>query len=166
MTNLSNAAESLYTFLKSSRSTSSDALKAVATNRIDRAIFRKSFIAFYTPLWQAHAGSAPVKRQATLHCCDAPLLKSGVGVEKKSCYRVARTSFGAGVAPAEVQRLSRGTVSSTIAMAVSRRATQQESARSAHTFQHTPPCLAIPDLHPVAFQFEGTRLVSVGEIRR
>jgi hypothetical protein len=54
----------------------------------------------------------------------------------------------------------------TIAIAVARRSTPHESARSAHTFQHTPPSLAIPDLHPVAFQFEGPRLVGVGEIRR
>jgi hypothetical protein len=32
--------------------------------------------------------------------------------------------------------------------------------------QHAPPGLAIPDLQPVAFQFEGTWLVSAGEIRR
>jgi hypothetical protein len=49
MTNLSNAAESFNTFFKSSRSTSSDALKAVTANRIDTVILRQSFIAFYTP---------------------------------------------------------------------------------------------------------------------
>ena len=54
----------------------------------------------------------------------------------------------------------------TISMAVSRRATPHESSRSANTFEHTPPSLAIPDLHPVAFQFEGARLVGLGEIRR
>jgi hypothetical protein len=77
-----------------------------------------------------------------------------------------RFRYWAEVAPAEVQRLSRRTVTPIIAMAVSRRATPQESARSAHTFQHTPPSLAIPDLHPAAFQFEGTWLVGVSEIRR
>ena len=41
-----------------------------------------------------------------------------------------------------------------------------QKARSAYTLQHTPPGLAIADLQPVAFQFEGTRLVSVGVIRR
>src|SRR5271165_787930 len=54
----------------------------------------------------------------------------------------------------------------TIAMAVSRPAAPQESARSADAFQHTAPSFAIPDLEPVAFQFEGTRLVSIGEFRR
>src|ERR1700679_994821 len=53
----------------------------------------------------------------------------------------------------------------TLSMAVPRRATPHESSRSANTFQHTPPSLAIPDLHPVAFQFEGARLVGLGEIR-
>jgi hypothetical protein len=32
-----------------------------------------------------------------------------------------------------------------------------------HPLQHTPPGLAIADLQPVAFQFEGTRLVRTGD---
>jgi hypothetical protein len=93
-------------------------------------------------------------------------LRTQARVLKKSMLLGRGTSSRAGVAPAEIQRLSRRTVSSNIAMARSRRAAPQESARSAHTFQHTPPSLAIPDLQLVAFQFEGTRLVGVGEIRR
>src|SRR5215813_5650359 len=41
----------------------------------------------------------------------------------------------------------------------------QQYARSMHTFQHASPGLAVGDLEPVTFQFEGTRLVCIGEVR-
>src|SRR6266852_2806652 len=59
-----------------------------------------------------------------------------------------------------------GDCSPTIAKVVPRRVTPQKSTRSAHTLQHTPPCLAIADLQPIAFQFVGTRLLRVGVIGR
>jgi hypothetical protein len=95
---------------------------------------------------------------------SAPLQKIEAGYGGLGCRVEEQTSCREELHTPIV--LSRRTVTPTIAMAVSRRASPRESARSAHTLQHTPPSLAITDLHPVAFQFEGTRLVGVGEIRR